>query len=53
MDILNDDIVGFVVVADTCFINHLTDNPAAVLAGHPALLTLSVYRIAQQVKQIV
>ena len=53
MDIINDDIVGFVIVTDTGLINYLTDNPVAVLAGHPALLTPSVYRIAQQVKQIV
>jgi hypothetical protein len=53
MDIINDDIVGFVIIADTSLINHLTNNPVAVLAGYPALLTSPVYRIAQQVKQIV
>jgi len=53
MDIINDDIVGFVIVTDTGLINHLTDNPVAVFAGHPALLAPPVYRIAQQVKQIV
>jgi hypothetical protein len=50
MYIINDDIVGFVIVADTGLINHLTDNPVAALAGHPTLLTPPVYRIAQQVK---
>lgn len=53
MDVINDDIVGFVIVANTGLINHLIDNPVAVLAGHPALLTPPVNRIAQQVKQIV
>jgi hypothetical protein len=53
MNISNDDIVGFVIVADTGLINHLIDNTVAVLAGHPALLTPPVDRVAQQVKQIV
>ena len=53
MDIINDDIVGFVIIADTGLINHLTNNPVAVLAGYPALLTPPVNRIAQQVKQII
>jgi hypothetical protein len=53
MDIIDDDIVGFVIVADTGLINHLTNNPVAVLDGHSALLTPPVDRIAQQVKQTV
>ena len=53
MDVINDDIVSFVIVADTGLINHLTDNPVAVLAGHSALLTPPVNRISQQVKQTV
>ncbi len=49
MDVINDDIVGFVIVADTGLVNHLIDNPVALMAAHPALLTPPVDRIAQQV----
>ena len=53
MDVINDDIVGFVIVTDTGLINHLTDDPEAILAGHPVLLTPPVNRIAQKIKQTV